>query len=75
MHLLKNFGNGGGSSTSKPGQSTTAVKSNYFSSLNLAYKLINSDHKIQINKKKQSKRQILIKSRGLQKDLYLRSLL
>lgn len=36
MHLLKNFGTGGASMSSKPGPSTGAVKSNYFSSLKLA---------------------------------------
>jgi hypothetical protein len=37
MHLLKNFGTGGGASiSSKPSPSTGAVKSNYFSSLKLA---------------------------------------
>lgn len=37
MHLLKNFGSGGGAAnSSKPGQSTAGGKPNYFSSLNLA---------------------------------------
>jgi hypothetical protein len=40
MHLLKNFGSGGASITSKPGQSAGGVKSNYFSSLKLAYEII-----------------------------------
>jgi hypothetical protein len=36
MHLLKNFGTGGGAANLKTG-STGGAKSSYFSSLNLAY--------------------------------------
>lgn len=39
MHLLKNFGTGGGAANLKGGPvATSGAKSSYFSSLNLAYK-------------------------------------
>ena len=36
MHLLKNFGTGGGAANLKGGPAATGAKSNYFASLNLA---------------------------------------
>lgn len=35
MHLLKNFGTGGGATSLKAGPATSATKNNYFANLSL----------------------------------------
>lgn len=69
MHLLKNFGTGGGAANLKTG-STGGAKSSYFSSLNLAYVWYKLVPKNRNRKRKKNQRKV----KAHQKDLFLRNM-